>query len=263
MAYTPISNLPTPPSRQDPANFSADADSFLGALPTFQTEVNAAGDYIDSKAVEVDADATAASASADTAQAAADSAVATVSATAWVSAASYAEGDSVWSLVNYQTYRAITAHSGETTDPSLDTTNWLALADFVKRSGDTMTGDLNVSGTINAANISDGTDTVDTGYVVNGSAKAWVSFDGTGTVAIRDSMNVSSLTDNGTGDYTVSFTNAFSTADYSVSGTSFSGNVTGPKSSTSVLAGSLQVLSWFNTFADSPIMSTSTHGDLA
>jgi len=148
MAYTPISNLPTPPSRQDPANFSGDADSFLGALPTFQTEVNAAGDYIDSKAAEVDVDATAAADSADTAQAAADSAFATVSATAWVSGASYAEGDAVWSLVNYQTYRAITAHSGETTDPSLDTTNWLALADFVKRSGDTMTGDLNVTGTV-------------------------------------------------------------------------------------------------------------------
>lgn len=132
MAYPPISNLPTPPSRQDPANFSGDADSFLGALPTFQTEVNAAGDYIDSKAAEVGADATAAADSADTAQAAADSAVATVSATAWVSGASYAEGDAVWSLVNYQTYRAITTHSGETTDPSLDTTNWLALADFVK-----------------------------------------------------------------------------------------------------------------------------------
>jgi hypothetical protein len=120
MAYPPISNLPTPPSRQDPANFSGDADSFLGALPTFQTEVNAAGDYIDSKA-------TAAAASADTAQVAADSAVAAGNATAWVSGAAYAEGDSVWSLVNYQTYRAITDHSGETVDPSLDATNWTVL----------------------------------------------------------------------------------------------------------------------------------------
>ena len=127
MAYTPISNLPTPPSRQDPANFSGDADSFLGALPTFQTEVNAAGDYIDSKAVEVDADATAAADSADTAQAASDSAVAAGNATAWVSGASYTEGDAVWSLVNYQTYRAIITHSGETADPSLDATNWTVL----------------------------------------------------------------------------------------------------------------------------------------
>ena len=46
-------------------------------------------------------------------------------------------------------------------------------------------------------------------------AKAWVSFNGTGTVAIRDSFNVSSITDNGTGDYRVNFTNAMSNANYS------------------------------------------------
>jgi hypothetical protein len=55
--------------------------------------------------------------------------------------------------------------------------------------------------TLNVANISDGTDTVETGYVVNGSAKAWVNFDGTGTVAVRDSLNVASVVDNGTGSY--------------------------------------------------------------
>jgi len=38
-------------------------------------------------------------------------------------------------------------------------------------------------------------------------AKAWVNFNGTGTVAIRASGNVSSITDNGTGDYTVNSTN--------------------------------------------------------
>ena len=45
---------------------------------------------------------------------------------------------------------------------------------------------------------------------VNGSAKAWVNFKGTGTVSIYRSFNVSSITDNGTGDYTVNFTNAMS-----------------------------------------------------
>jgi hypothetical protein len=40
------------------------------------------------------------------------------------------------------------------------------------------------------------------------SARAWVNFNGTGTVAIRASGNVSSITDNGTGDYTVNFTTA-------------------------------------------------------
>jgi len=46
--------------------------------------------------------------------------------------------------------------------------------------------------------------------------KGWVSFDGTGTVRIRDRFNVSSITDNGTGDFTVNWANAFSSANYAV-----------------------------------------------
>jgi len=45
--------------------------------------------------------------------------------------------------------------------------------------------------------------------------RAWVNFNGTGTVAIRASFNVSSITDNGTGDYTANFTNALPDANYS------------------------------------------------
>ena len=48
-----------------------------------------------------------------------------------------------------------------------------------------------------------------------GLAKAVVNFNGTGTVAIRNSTNVSSITDNGTGDYTVNFTNSMSDGNYS------------------------------------------------
>lgn len=47
--------------------------------------------------------------------------------------------------------------------------------------------------------------------------KAWVNFDGTGTVAIRAQYNVSSITDNGTGNYTVNFTTAMADNNYSVS----------------------------------------------
>ena len=46
--------------------------------------------------------------------------------------------------------------------------------------------------------------------------RAWVNFNGTGTVAIRASGNVTNITDNGTGDYTVNFTTAMSDANYSV-----------------------------------------------
>lgn len=50
--------------------------------------------------------------------------------------------------------------------------------------------------------------------------RAWVNFNGTGTVAIRASGNVSSITDNGTGDYTVNFTNAMPDVNYSAVGSS-------------------------------------------
>jgi hypothetical protein len=47
--------------------------------------------------------------------------------------------------------------------------------------------------------------------------RAWVNFNGTGTVAIRSSFNVSSITDNGTGDYTVNFTTAMPDVNYAAS----------------------------------------------
>lgn len=46
--------------------------------------------------------------------------------------------------------------------------------------------------------------------------KAWANFNGTGTVAIRASFNVSSITDNGAGDYTLNFTTALSDTNYAV-----------------------------------------------
>jgi len=49
-----------------------------------------------------------------------------------------------------------------------------------------------------------------------GLAKAWVNFNGTGTIAIRDSLNISGLTDNGNGDYSVAINNDMANADYAV-----------------------------------------------
>jgi hypothetical protein len=63
----------------------------------------------------------------------------------------------------------------------------------------------------------DGLVFMDSGYGSAAAAfgcRAWVNFNGTGTVAIRASGNVSSITDNGTGDYTVNFTTAMSDANY-------------------------------------------------
>ena len=50
-----------------------------------------------------------------------------------------------------------------------------------------------------------------------GLCKAWVNFNGTGTIATRDTFNVSGLTDNGQGDYTSTFISNFSNSDYSLS----------------------------------------------
>ena len=49
-------------------------------------------------------------------------------------------------------------------------------------------------------------------------ARAWVNFNGTGTVAIRAAVNVSSITDQGTGEYRVNFTTAMPDKNYAVSG---------------------------------------------
>ena len=52
--------------------------------------------------------------------------------------------------------------------------------------------------------------------IAQGRAKVWINFNGTGTIAIRDSFNVSSITDNGQGDYTVTMTTAMSNTNYAV-----------------------------------------------
>jgi hypothetical protein len=64
--------------------------------------------------------------------------------------------------------------------------------------------------------------------IANGTAKAWVNFNGTGTVAIRASYNVSSITDNGTGDYTVNFTTALADANYAAIASSQESSSTAP-----------------------------------
>ena len=67
--------------------------------------------------------------------------------------------------------------------------------------------------TLNVANISDGTDTVATGYVINGSAKAWARYDG-GSNSVS-SFNISSFVDDGTaGNTTASFTNNMADINY-------------------------------------------------
>ena len=65
---------------------------------------------------------------------------------------------------------------------------------------------------------------VDTDYVVNGSARVWVNYDLNGTSAYRVSFNASSLTDNGTGDQTITISTAMANATYSHTGMAGLGN---------------------------------------
>jgi hypothetical protein len=50
--------------------------------------------------------------------------------------------------------------------------------------------------------------------ILQGRAKAWVNFNGTGTVSIRSDYNISSITDHGTGQYTMNFSTAFADTNY-------------------------------------------------
>ena len=70
--------------------------------------------------------------------------------------------------------------------------------------------------------------------------RAWVNFNGTSTVAIRASGNVTSITDNGTGDYTVNFTTAMPDANYAYS--SGSVNNFGSMYLSSIATGSLRLI---------------------
>ena len=87
-----------------------------------------------------------------------------------------------------------------------------------------VTADELASSAVTTAKVSDGaitygklsTSATEADNVAKRTAKAWVNFNGQGTVAIRDDFNVSSITDNGTGSYTVNFSSAMPNTNYCV-----------------------------------------------
>ena len=105
---------------------------------------------------------------------------------------------------------------------------------------------------------------------VSGVAAAWVNFNGTGTVAVRGSHNVSSLTDNSGGDYNVNFTNNMGNSNYCtpascayVSG--FAQPSVGhdhTQATKSVSYDNLLVV-YVSSVTDSTFVEASFHGDLA
>jgi len=92
-------------------------------------------------------------------------------------------------------------------------------------------------------------------------AKSWVNLNGTGTIATRDSFNVASLTDNGTGSYNANFTNSMNDSNYApvISG----GNYHNAANTSSTSSYPLVHFGSSHTAADASISIGSVFGDLA
>lgn len=142
-----VTALPTPPSTASPTNFDTQADAFLGALPTFQTQNNALAANVFANATDAATSATTAAAQVTLATNQATAAASSASmagATLWVSGTTYALGDARYSPINLQTYRRKTAGAG-TTDPSLDGTNWQQINGSFGLGGTALTGSVTLT----------------------------------------------------------------------------------------------------------------------
>jgi hypothetical protein len=92
--------------------------------------------------------------------------------------------------------------------------------------------------------------------------KAWVNFNGTGTIAILASGNVASLTDNGTGDYTVNITSAITDANYGCFSMTNNTNATNPLGITALYANASGVLTKTTTAVRTTTGQSNTAGYL-
>ena len=106
--------------------------------------------------------------------------------------------------------------------------------------------------------------------MLSGSAKAWARFNGSGTAAIDDSFNTSSLTDNGTGKYELDWSSSFSASTYVTSGlceaVSVGDSIVVCQRSTDVWTASsfgFSTVRGDNNFIDSTRIAVIAHGDLA
>ena len=95
---------------------------------------------------------------------------------------------------------------------------------------------------------------IDTSYIFNGVAKFWVHFNGTGTIATQDSFNQSALTDNGTGEYTSTFSNNMANDDYST-------QVTGTESGDDGVSSQIGTLQRNGDYSTSQVESNGYHAN--
>jgi len=106
-------------------------------------------------------------------------------------------------------------------------------------------------------------------YVANGSAKAWLSYKGTSTNSIYDSFNVSSVSDDATGEYTPTFSSAFNGAnDYALAGFGQGDTAGGTRTvsgmgTPTTTTRQIETNNHSNTDIDCSHVQISVHGDLA
>jgi len=102
--------------------------------------------------------------------------------------------------------------------------------------------------------------------IAQGRAKAWVNFNGTGTVAIRDDYNVSSITDHTTGSYSINFDTAMSNANYATTGMVLFGTI-GNKGTveldetTAQTTALVRIRTWTSVSADCTFVCIAIFGD--
>ena len=103
-----------------------------------------------------------------------------------------------------------------------------------------------------------------------GLCKAWIDFNGTGTIAIRDSLNMTSITDNGTGDYTHTIANDFNSLNYSFQmegvyggSRSYGDGVMGSDFSKAAGAMRTHFMAGGSDVSDLAYVNATHHGDLA
>ena len=120
---------------------------------------------------------------------------------------------------------------------------------------------------VNTLKDASGNNSVATSVIAEGTAKAWANIDGSGTVSFRDSFNTSGLTDNGTGDYTTSFSTSFGNVNYSFTycGAQDGAETTYQMKSSSMAAGThqVQLKNAAGTVTDRDFICGTFHGDLA
>jgi hypothetical protein len=119
------------------------------------------------------------------------------------------------------------ASPGTNTDRTLtlpDATGTVVLADATQTLTNKSIAASQLTGDVAAARITSALNASGSAPIY--ACRAWVNFNGAGTVAINASGNVSSITDNGAGDYTVNFTTALPDANYCTQCTAY------PKSTT-------------------------------